>query len=66
MLILCSSVSKNNIDNFWKSDSKNQKATTNMIKIKKIINIDYDSQIPIVVNKNVKLKKKNKRTFVYF
>ena len=66
MLILCSSVSKNNIDNFWKSDSKNQKATTNMIKIKKIINIDYDSQIPIVVNKNVKLKKKKQKNICVF
>ena len=56
MLILCSSVSKNNLDNFWKFDKKNQKATTNMIKIKKIINIDNDSKIPIVINKKVKKK----------
>ena len=60
MLVLCGSVSKNNIDNFWKLDKINQKPTTIIIKKndKKINNTRYFIKIPVVINKNVKIIKK--------
>lgn len=61
MLVLCGSVSKNNIDNFWKLDKINQKPTTNLTKIetKKIINTKYLSKKPIVINEDNKFTRES-------
>ena len=60
MLVLCGSVSKNNIDNFWKLDKINQKPTTNLTKKddKKIFTTICKSKISIVINEENQFIKK--------
>lgn len=60
MLVLCGSVSKNNVDNFWKLDKINQKPTTNIIKKdeKKIFITKSFSRISIIINEDSQFIKK--------